>query len=73
MLPEEVTDITTPLPFITSSDHTTGFYGLGNKPWMERVITYPEARELLGQGGDSLQLEDQVKALRRPIFLAERP
>jgi hypothetical protein len=48
MLSEEVAAIIIPLHVITGSDHTSGFYGHGKKPVLQKVIIDPEARELLG-------------------------
>ncbi|KAJ8375735.1 hypothetical protein SKAU_G00063150 [Synaphobranchus kaupii] len=49
MLSEEAADIIIPLHVITGSDHTSGFYGHGKKKVLEKVMTDPEARELLGR------------------------
>ena len=54
MLSKEVADIIIPLHVITGSDHTSGFYGHGKKSVLEKVITDPEARELLEQVGESI-------------------
>lgn len=54
MLPEEVSQIIIPLHVITDSDHMSGFCGHGKKKVMERVISDPEARELLGRIGESI-------------------
>ena len=71
MLPEEVADIIIPLHVITGSDHTSGFYGHGKKPLLEKVITDPEARELLGRVGESLELEDEVRADMKAFVLSK--
>ncbi len=62
MLSEDVANIIIPLHVITVSDHTSGFYGHGKKRSLQKVINDPEARELLGQVGESLELRDEVKA-----------
>ena len=62
MLPEEVADTIIPLHVIIGSDHTSWFYGHGNKPVLKKVMMDPEARELLGRVGESLELEDDVRA-----------
>ncbi|KAJ4940245.1 hypothetical protein JOQ06_026554 [Pogonophryne albipinna] len=49
MLSEEVAKIIIPLHVITGSDHTSGFYGHGKKKVMEKVMTNPETRQLLGR------------------------
>ncbi|KAI4824681.1 hypothetical protein KUCAC02_013179 [Chaenocephalus aceratus] len=41
----------------TPSDHTSGFYGHGKKV-MEKVMTNPETRQLLGRVAENLVLED---------------
>ncbi|KAJ8356940.1 hypothetical protein SKAU_G00197340 [Synaphobranchus kaupii] len=62
MLSEEAADIIIPLHVITGSDHTSGFYRHGKKKVLEKVMTDPEARELLERVGESLELEDEVRA-----------
>ena len=62
MLPEEVADTIIPLHVITGRDHTSGFYGHGKKPVLEKVMMDPDARELLGRVGESLEMEDDVRA-----------
>ena len=54
MLSEDVANIIIPLHVITGSDHTSGFYGHGKK-MLQKVISDPEARELLGGVGESLE------------------
>ena len=70
MLSEEVADIIIPLHVITGSDHTSGFYGHGKKKVLEKVITDPEARELLGRVGGRLELEDEVRADMKAFVLS---
>ena len=62
MLPEEVADTIIPLHVITDSDQTSGFYGHGKKPVLEKVMMDREARELLGRVDESLELEVDVRA-----------
>jgi len=71
MLSEQVADIIIPLHVITGSDHTSGFYGHGKKPVLEKVISDPEARELLGRVGESLELEDEVRADMKAFVLSK--
>ena len=70
MLSKEVADVIIPLHVITGSDHTSGFYGHGKKPVLEKVITDPEARELLGRVGENLELEDEVRADMKAFVLS---
>ena len=55
MLSEDVANIIIPLHVITGSDHTSGFCGHGKKKMLQKVISDPEARELLGGVGESLE------------------
>ncbi|KAL8587710.1 hypothetical protein ACOMHN_020928 [Nucella lapillus] len=59
-----------PLHVITGSDHTSGFYGHGKKTVMETAMTNPEARELLERVGESLDLENSVKADMKSFVLS---
>ena len=70
MLPEEVSQIIIPLHVITGSDHTSGFYGHGKKKVMARVISDPEARELLGRIGERIDLEDSIRADMKTFVLS---
>ena len=70
MLTEEVADIIIPLHVITGSDHTSGFYGHGKKKVLEKVMAVAEARELLGQVGESLELKDEVRADMKAFVLS---
>ena len=71
MLSEEVADIIIPHHVITGSDHTSGFYGHGKKPVLEKAITDPEARGLLGRVGESLELEDEVRSDMKTFVLSK--
>ena len=62
MLPDDVSNVIVPLHVLTGSDHTSGFYGHGKKPLLQKLMKDPEARVLLGQVGESLELKDEVKA-----------
>ncbi|KAL8565961.1 hypothetical protein ACOMHN_054946 [Nucella lapillus] len=70
MLSNEVSQIIIPLHVITGSDHTSGFYGHGKKTVMETAMTNPEARELLERVGESLDLENSVKADMKSFVLS---
>ncbi|KAL8563613.1 hypothetical protein ACOMHN_024714 [Nucella lapillus] len=59
-----------PLHVITGSDHTSGFYGHGKKTVMETAMTNLEARELLKRVGESLDLENSVKADMKSFVLS---
>ena len=71
MLSEEVADIIIALHVITGSDHTSGFYGHGKKQVLQKVITDPEAKDLLGRVGESLELDDVVRADMKAFVLAK--
>ena len=58
MLPEEVVREVIPVHLITGSDNTSGFYGHGNKSVLQKVIC--EARELIANVRQSLEMEDEV-------------
>ncbi len=70
MLSPDVADIIIPLHVITGSDHTSGFYGHGKKPVLEKAITAPAARELLRRVGETLELEDDVRADMKAFVLS---
>ena len=70
-LSEDVANIIIPLHVITGSDHTFGFYGHGKKKMLQIVISDPEARELLGGVGESLELRDEVKATMKTFVLSK--
>ena len=59
MLPDEVTSIIIPLHVIRESDDIPGYCGHGKKLLME-VADDPEANELLGEVGESLELDAEV-------------
>jgi len=61
MLFKDVANIIIPLPVINGSDHTPGFYGHDRKKLLQKVVSDPEARKLLGRVGDSLELRAEVK------------
>ena len=70
MLPEEVANIIIPLHILTGSDHTSGFYGHRKKVILEKVMTDPEARELLEQVGESPVLDDKVRKYMTVLVLS---
>ena len=49
MLPDDVSNVFVPLHVITGNDHTSGFYGHGKKPLLQKLVKDPETRELLGR------------------------
>ena len=59
MLPDEVTSIIIHLHIIRESDEIPGYCGHGKKLLME-VADDPEANELLGEVGESLELDAEV-------------
>ena len=59
MLPDEVTIIIIPPHDMSESDNIPGFCEHGAKLLME-VANAPEANELLGQVGESLELDAEV-------------
>jgi len=71
MLSEDVANIIIPLHVITGSDHTSGFYGHGKKKLLEKCVNDPEARELLGRVGKSLELQDDIKADMKAFVLSK--
>lgn len=62
LLSEHVTRIIIPLHVMTGSDHTSGFYEHGKKQVLKKMVSDPEARELVGRVGVSVMLLDDVKA-----------
>ena len=60
MLPDEVTNIIIPLHVMSESDHIPGFCEHGKKLLM-KVADDPEANELLGQVGESLEFDAEVE------------
>jgi len=69
MLSEDVANIIIRLHVITGSDHTSAFFGHGKKKVLQKVINDPEARELLQQVGERLELRDEVKAAMKTFVL----
>ena len=70
MLSADVANIIIPLHVITGSDHTSGFYGHGKKQLLQKVITDPESRELLGRVGGHLKLRDDVRDEMKAFVLS---
>ena len=58
LLSKEVADIIIPLHLISGSGRTSGFYG---KQFQQKVIIDLEAKQILFQRGQSLQLDDEVR------------
>ena len=71
MLPDDVSNVIVPLHVLTGSDHTSGFYSYGKKPLLQKLMIDPEARELLGRVGESLELKDEVKADTKAFILSK--
>ena len=71
MLPYDVSNVIVPLHVLTGSDHTSGFYGHGKKPLLQKLMKDPEARELLRRVGESLELKDEVKADMKAFILSK--
>ena len=69
MLSKEVADVIIARHVITGSDHTSSFYGHEKKQMLQKVITDPEARELLARVGESLELEAGVRADMKAFVL----
>ena len=69
MLSEDVGNIIIPLHVITGSDHASAFCGHGKKKVLQKVISDSEARELLEQVGERLELQDEVKAAIKTFVL----
>ena len=69
MLSKDVANIIIPLHVITGSDHTSTFFGHGKKTVLQKVMSDPEARELLQQVGERLELRDEVKAAMKTFVL----
>jgi len=61
MLSEDVANIIITLHVITGTDHTSAFFGHGKKKVLQKVISDPEARELLQQVSERLELRNEVK------------
>src|SRR5437867_2816456 len=71
LLSKELADIIMPPHVLTGSDHTSGFYGHGKKPVLQKVMNDPEARELLVRVGENLQLEEEVSANMKAFVLSK--
>jgi len=71
LLSEDVAKIIIPLHVIPGSDHTSGFYGHGKKPVLQKVFTDPEARQLLARIGENLELQEEVRADMKAFVLSK--
>ena len=69
MLPGEIASIVIPLHVISGSDHTSAFCGYGEKKLLVKVAKDPQARELLKQVGESLELDDKVRDQMKKFVL----
>jgi len=70
-LSHDVAQIIVPLHVITGSDHTSGFYSHGKKQVLQKVITNPQARELLVlvRVGEIMELDEEVRSDRKAFVL----
>ena len=68
---EQIARVIIPLHVITGSDHTSGCYGQGKKKLLQKVRNDPGARELLGQVGENLELQDKVKEDMKAFVLSK--
>ena len=59
---QEMVDSIIPVHIITGSDHTSGFYGIGKKAVVDKVVKSSDARNLLASCGASLELTDETIA-----------
>ena len=69
MLPDEIASIIIPLHVISGSDHTSAFCGHGKKKLLAKVAKDLQARELLEQVGESLELDDNVRDQMKKFVL----
>ena len=69
MLPGEIASIIIPLHVISGSDHTSAFCGYGKKKLLAKVAKDPQARELIEQVGESLELDDKVRDQMKKFVL----
>ena len=61
MLDPEIAKFNVAAHIITGSDHTPGFYDHGKKSVRKKLFEDPEPRELLGNVGKCLNLDDATK------------
>ena len=69
MLPEIVAESIIAAHFITGSDHTSGFYGHGKRSALKKLLTDPEACDLLRNVGNSLCMTEKVENDMRSFVL----
>ena len=69
VLSEDIANIIIRLHVITGSDHTSAFFSHGKKKVLQKVISDPEAMELLQQVRERLELRDEVKAAMKTFVL----
>lgn len=69
MLTEDVAKIIKPLHVNTGTDHTYGLSGHDKTKLLQKLISDPEARELLGRVGGSQELRDEVVTAMKTFVL----
>lgn len=69
MVTEDVAKIIIPCYVITGKDHTSGLFGHDKAKLLQKLISDPEPRELLGRVGNSLELCDEVKCTMKTFVL----
>jgi len=62
MLPADVAKVIISLHVISGSDHTSSFFGHGQKKLLRKCKKDPQAMDLLRDVGESLQLNDGTKS-----------
>ena len=71
MLTENVAEITIPLHVISGSDHTSSFYGRGEKKMPKKVVSDHEAKAMLSRVDENLELKDKVKVDMQSFVLSK--
>ena len=69
MLPENIAKIIIPLHIISGSDHTSAFFGHGQKKLLKKGMHYPQSADLLQRVGQDLPLQDGVKTEMRKVVI----
>ena len=68
MLPVDVANVIIPVHEITGTDYTPGFYGHGEKPLLQHLMTNPEEREPSGRAGESRVNGWSGGWYKKPVF-----
>ena len=71
MLTPKLADVIIPLHIITGCDHTSGFYGHGNKTILDKTMRDPTALELLHRVGEGLDITNDVKANMKTFVISK--